>query len=79
MLKSNRTNKLQTVKMSDTPNENHKTKRSSEPSEEQKTENNVVNTCAGGMTEEQARKLKEDLDRAKEESNFSSKSRCSMM
>jgi len=41
---------------------------------------NEVNTCAGGLDENQAKKIREDLDRARDQSslNFSTKSRCSV-
>lgn len=41
-------------------------------------DDNSVKTCAGGLTDDQARELQEELDRAKEENNFSSKSMCSI-
>lgn len=44
--------------------------------EKEKSDQNVIDTCAGGLTDEQVKKLQEDLDNAKEDNSFSSKSRC---
>lgn len=47
--------------------------------EENKSDENKIDTCAGGLTEEQTKELQNELDRAKEESSsFSSNSYCSI-
>lgn len=43
----------------------------------EREEKNEIGSCTGGLSEEQQRKIQEELDRAKEDnSNFSSSSRC---
>lgn len=48
------------------------------PKNEEKPQENDLSTCAGGLTADQMRDLQEELDRAKEDNSFSSKSRCSI-
>lgn len=66
--------------MSDKPeSEQNKAKENEEEDKKPEDEKeNKIETCAGGLTEEQLKTLQEDLDRAKEDSNnsFSSSSRC---
>lgn len=62
--------------MSDKPEENGKENQEKKPEEKKAEEENNLNTCAGGLTDEQLKSLQEDLDRAKEDNNFSSRSRC---
>lgn len=39
-------------------------------------DNNDIDTCAGGLTDEKIKELQAELDRAKEDNSFSTKSRC---
>lgn len=48
----------------------------SSPKNEEKPQENDLSTCAGGLTADQVRELQEELDRAKEDNSFSSKSKC---
>lgn len=65
--------------MPDSPEKDSQAKKRETSQEEKKDENDVV-TCfpeaPGGLTEQQAREIREELDRAKEENNYSSSSRC---
>lgn len=61
--------------MSDTPEEKPKEDRK----EEEKSDDNAIETCAGGLTEDQVKELQAELDRSKESNSFSSTSRCTIM
>lgn len=60
--------------MSDKPEESKPNERQN--NEDERSNVNSIETCAGGLTEEQLRTLQDDLDRAKEDNSFSSSSRC---
>lgn len=47
--------------------------------EEKKSDDNTIETCAGGLTADQAKELQAELDRAKESNSFSTTSRCMIM
>ena len=46
--------------------------------EKESTDDNDINTCAGGLTDKQVKELQEELERAKEENSYSSSSRCTI-
>lgn len=60
--------------MSDTPETQKTNQGDTKPPEDENK--NTIETCAGGLTDQQARELQEELDRAKEDNSFSSRSRC---
>lgn len=66
--------------MSDSPDKDSQAKKKRESSQEEKKDENEIATCfpdtPGGLTEQQAREIREELDRAKEENSYSSSSRC---
>lgn len=67
--------------MSDSPEKNKQTKkRETAQQEPEKKDENEIATCfpdsPGGLTEQQAREIREELDRAKEENSYSTSSRC---
>lgn len=68
--------------MSDSPEKEPETKKR-ETSQEEKKDENEIGTCfpdaPGGLTEQQSREIREELDRAKEENNISTSSRCVIM
>lgn len=57
--------------MSDSPEDNPKEKK-----DEKKSEDNTIESCAGGLSADQAKQLQEELEQAKESNSFSSTSRC---
>lgn len=60
--------------MSDAPETQQTNQGEAKPKEDENK--NSIETCAGGLTDQQARELQEELDRAKEDNSFSSRSRC---
>lgn len=60
--------------MSDAPETQQTNQGDAKPKEDENKNN--IETCAGGLTDQQARELQEELDRAKEDNSFSSRSRC---
>lgn len=63
-------------KQTKTSREDESSASSSSTSESKTNSENEIASCAGGLTEKQARELQEELDRAKEDNSFSSSSRC---
>lgn len=67
--------------MSDSQEDNKNSEnRGTTKEETEKKDENEIATCfpdtPGGLTEQQARELREELDRAKEENSYSTSSRC---
>lgn len=62
--------------MPDIPKQNEDQKKRDDKKE--KSDDNSIETCAGGLTEQQVKELQEELERAKEENSFSTRSRCSI-
>lgn len=51
-------------------------KQQEEQKPQKNEEENNINTCAGGLTDKQVKELQEELERAKEDKSYSSRSRC---
>ncbi|CRK86734.1 CLUMA_CG000567, isoform A [Clunio marinus] len=67
------------VNKDDQDNKEVKSDATKEKSEKDTSSNeNSINTCAGGLTESEMKKLQEELDAAKEENSFSTSSRCTI-
>lgn len=64
------------LEMSGVPEQKQETKDEKAP-DESKANDNSIDTCGGGLTEDQLKDLQAELDQAKEDNNnFSSSSRC---
>ena len=66
--------------MSDKPDESSLKNENQEKADEKKTidQKNQLNTCLGGASDDELKSIQDDLERAKEANNFSSKSRCTV-
>lgn len=50
--------------------------KSSQESEKSNENENEINSCAGGLSDQQVKDLQDELDRAKEEQSYSTRSKC---